>query len=87
MLLPTLGTPAPELSYYDDLGAKRELAELRGRVVLLNFWATWCAPCRREMPMLSRLQREYANKKTMAGAASRPSPAIESFKLLAATLP
>ncbi|HEX6397182.1 MAG TPA: redoxin domain-containing protein, partial [Steroidobacteraceae bacterium] len=62
MLMPTLGTPAPELSYFDDLGAKRELADLRGRVVLLNFWATWCAPCRREMPMLSKLQREYADK-------------------------
>jgi cytochrome c biogenesis protein CcmG, thiol:disulfide interchange protein DsbE len=62
MLMPTLGKPAPELSYYDDLGAKRELAALRGRVVLLNFWATWCAPCRREMPMLSKLQREYADQ-------------------------
>ena len=62
MLMPTLGKPAPELSYYDDLGAKRELAELRGRVVLLNFWATWCAPCRHEMPMLSKLQREYADQ-------------------------
>lgn len=62
MLMPTLGTPAPELSYFDELGAKRELAELRGRVVLLNFWATWCAPCRREMPMLSKLQREYADR-------------------------
>jgi thiol-disulfide isomerase/thioredoxin len=62
MLMPTLDKPAPELSYFDDLGAKRELAELRGRVVLLNFWATWCAPCRREMPMLSKLQREYAGQ-------------------------
>jgi cytochrome c biogenesis protein CcmG/thiol:disulfide interchange protein DsbE len=62
MLMPTLGKPAPELTYFDDLGAKRELAELRGRVVLLNFWATWCAPCRREMPMLSKLQREYADQ-------------------------
>jgi len=62
MLMPTLGKPAPELRYFDDLGAKRELAELRGRVVLLNFWATWCAPCRREMPMLSKLQREYADQ-------------------------
>jgi thiol-disulfide isomerase/thioredoxin len=62
MLMPTLGKPAPELSYFDDLGAKRELAEFRGRVVLLNFWATWCAPCRREMPMLSKLQREYARQ-------------------------
>jgi cytochrome c biogenesis protein CcmG, thiol:disulfide interchange protein DsbE len=62
MLMPTLKKPAPELRYFDDLGAKRELSELRGRVVLVNFWATWCAPCRREMPMLSKLQREYANQ-------------------------
>ena len=62
MLMPTLRQPAPELRYFDDLGAKRELAELRGRVVLVNFWATWCAPCRREMPMLSKLQREYADQ-------------------------
>jgi cytochrome c biogenesis protein CcmG, thiol:disulfide interchange protein DsbE len=61
MLMPSLGTPAPELSYFDSSGAKRELSELRGRVVLLNFWATWCAPCRREMPMLSELQREHAD--------------------------
>jgi thiol-disulfide isomerase/thioredoxin len=62
MLMPTLDKPAPELRYFDSLGAKRELAEFRGRVVLLNFWATWCAPCRREMPMLSKLQREYADR-------------------------
>jgi thiol-disulfide isomerase/thioredoxin len=62
MLMPTLDRPAPELRYFDSLGAKRELAELRGHVVLLNFWATWCAPCRREMPMLSKLQREYSNR-------------------------
>jgi cytochrome c biogenesis protein CcmG/thiol:disulfide interchange protein DsbE len=61
MLMPPMGTPAPELSYFDSSGAKRELSELRGRVVLLNFWATWCAPCRREMPMLSQLQREHAD--------------------------
>jgi thiol-disulfide isomerase/thioredoxin len=61
MLLPTLDAPAPELSYYDTEGRKRTLAELRGRVVLLNFWATWCTPCRKEMPMLSALQREHAD--------------------------
>jgi len=62
MLLPTLDEPAPELSYFDTTGRKRTLAELQGHVVLLNFWATWCAPCRREMPTLSKLQREHANQ-------------------------
>ena len=62
MLLPTLDAPAPELSYFDATGRKRTLAELQGNVVVLNFWATWCTPCRREMPMLSKLQREHANQ-------------------------
>jgi thiol-disulfide isomerase/thioredoxin len=61
MLMPTRDQPAPDLSYFDDGGRVRHLSELRGKVVLLNFWATWCIPCRREMPLLSRLQREHAN--------------------------
>jgi thiol-disulfide isomerase/thioredoxin len=76
MLMPTLGKPAPELSYFDDLGTKRELAELQGRVVLLNFWATWCAPCRREMPMLAKLQREYANQGLVVLYVSLEDPAV-----------
>jgi cytochrome c biogenesis protein CcmG/thiol:disulfide interchange protein DsbE len=62
MLLPTMGTPAPSLSYFDTEGRKRSLDELRGNVVVVNFWATWCTPCRREMPMLSKLQREHAGE-------------------------
>jgi len=62
MLLPTLDAPAPELIYVDTAGHKRTLAELQGKVVLLNFWATWCGPCRSEMPMLSKLQREHASE-------------------------
>ncbi|HEX5961217.1 MAG TPA: TlpA disulfide reductase family protein [Rhodanobacteraceae bacterium] len=45
----------------DLAGQTTALAKWRGKVVLLNFWATWCAPCRKEMPMLARLQREHAD--------------------------
>jgi cytochrome c biogenesis protein CcmG/thiol:disulfide interchange protein DsbE len=60
MLMPTLDKPAPALSYFDLEGNRRTLDDLRGQVVLLNFWATWCVPCRREMPMLSNLHRQHA---------------------------
>ena len=48
-----------ELSWTDLSGHSLGLEELRGRVVVLNFWATWCAPCRKEMPHLTRVQRRY----------------------------
>lgn len=60
MAMPTLGTKAPELIYLDQAGHRRGLSELNGQVVLINFWATWCTPCRREMPLLSKVQREHA---------------------------
>jgi cytochrome c biogenesis protein CcmG, thiol:disulfide interchange protein DsbE len=62
MLMPTLGRPAPELLYIDESERPRRLADLQGRVVLLNFWATWCVPCRREMPLLSQMQRDHADE-------------------------
>lgn len=46
----------PDLRFVDGTGASRSLADFRGRVVLLNLWATWCVPCREEMPALDRLQ-------------------------------
>jgi cytochrome c biogenesis protein CcmG, thiol:disulfide interchange protein DsbE len=61
MLMPTLNQPAPDLSFRDAAGRSRKLSELKGDVVLLNFWATWCAPCRKEMPLLAKLQRAHAH--------------------------
>lgn len=50
--------PIPELRFVDGQERPRSLADFRGRLVLLNVWATWCAPCREEMPALDRLQAQ-----------------------------
>jgi thiol-disulfide isomerase/thioredoxin len=47
--------PAAEVHFVDAQGARRSLREFRGRYVLLNLWGTWCAPCAKELPALSRL--------------------------------
>jgi thiol-disulfide isomerase/thioredoxin len=59
MLLPTMNSAAPDFAFVDSTGRARRFSELQGDVVLINFWATWCAPCRHEMPMLAKMQREY----------------------------
>jgi thiol-disulfide isomerase/thioredoxin len=53
---------APKLELKDVEGRVLRLSDYKGKVVLLNFWATWCAPCRAEMPDLVKWQREYKNK-------------------------
>src|SRR5262245_24159176 len=53
----------PEIKFQDAEGRERTLADWRGKVVLLNLWATWCLPCRREMPSLDRLQAALGSDK------------------------
>lgn len=48
--------PVPAIAFVDDEARTRTLADFKGKAVLLNLWATWCAPCRKEMPALDRLQ-------------------------------
>jgi thiol-disulfide isomerase/thioredoxin len=55
--------PMPELRFNDANGRSRSLADFRGSTVLLNIWATWCAPCREEMPALDRLQAKLGGKR------------------------
>ena len=55
---PASPKPVPPLEFVDARGQNHTLAEFRGKVVLLNVWATWCEPCRQEMPALDRLQAE-----------------------------
>jgi thiol-disulfide isomerase/thioredoxin len=53
----------PELAFNDPEGKPRTLADYRGRTVLLNLWATWCVPCRKEMPALDALQAKLGDDK------------------------
>jgi len=53
----------PDLAFKDGAGHDRTLADWRGRTVLLNLWATWCVPCRREMPALDALQARLGGPK------------------------
>ncbi|HXV09312.1 MAG TPA: TlpA disulfide reductase family protein [Burkholderiales bacterium] len=50
--------PVPHLRFLDVDGKERTLSDFHGKVILLNLWATWCAPCRKEMPALDRLQQK-----------------------------
>lgn len=61
-LLPWTGGATPALALDDLAGKPVTLADFRGRTVIVNFWATWCVPCREEMPSLAALQRRTAGK-------------------------
>jgi thiol-disulfide isomerase/thioredoxin len=52
----------PDFTFIDGSGATKSLADWRGKVVLINIWATWCVPCRDEMPALDRLETERGGK-------------------------
>ena len=56
------GFPAPDFALKDLQGHTRRLSEFRGKVVFLNVWATWCPPCRMEMPSMERLYRRLHDK-------------------------
>jgi peroxiredoxin len=59
---PTVGQLAPDFTLSDLAGKPVSLADFRGKVVIVNFWATWCPPCRAEMPSMEQLYRELADE-------------------------
>jgi thiol-disulfide isomerase/thioredoxin len=75
-------SPLPELRFVDENNQPRSLAEFRGRPILLNIWATWCVPCRKEMPSLARLQAKFDPSQFLVLALSvdrQGIPAVQSF--------
>jgi thiol-disulfide isomerase/thioredoxin len=63
--------PAPEVDFADQSGKTVALADFKGRVVLVNLWATWCAPCVKEMPSLARLQAKMGGLAILAVSEDR----------------
>jgi thiol-disulfide isomerase/thioredoxin len=69
---------APKLSLRDLGGEKRKLSALGGKVVIVNFWATWCGPCRQEMPAFSEIYSDYKDRGVeVIGAANETRAARE----------
>ena len=62
LTLATQPNPLGAIAFDDDAGMKTTIASFKGRAILLNLWATWCVPCRQEMPALNRLQGALESK-------------------------
>jgi thiol-disulfide isomerase/thioredoxin len=72
-----LGDARPDLSFADTSGNMRRLSEWNGKIVLLNFWATWCGPCREEMPLLDRTRGTGGVE--IVGVALDDAEAVKNF--------
>lgn len=73
-----IGSPAPDFTLWDLAGKPVSLIAHQGQVVLVNFWATWCGPCRVEMPAMEQLYREFNRKgfEILAVSTDRQGPAV-----------
>lgn len=76
--LPALAGKAPNLSLKDLEGQRVKLSDLRGHIVIVNFWATWCGPCREELPRLRKLAADLQSKGVELVAVSIDEPKDES---------
>jgi cytochrome c biogenesis protein CcmG/thiol:disulfide interchange protein DsbE len=84
---PELDKAAPELVVTELDGDTFDLAKLRGKVVLVNYWATWCAPCRKDMPKLDAFYRRYhQNNLEMIGISVDRDADLKKVRKVMATL-
>jgi len=79
------GAQPPPFALEDLAGRTHRLADYRGKVVLVNFWATWCEPCRAEMPSLGRLHAALADRPLVVLAVNLGEPVSRIKKFLANT--
>jgi thiol-disulfide isomerase/thioredoxin len=83
-LKPWSGGATPALELADLTGKKHSLADYRGKVVLVNFWATWCTPCREEMPSIERLRASLGGQPFAVLAVNLAEPESRIHKFLEA---
>jgi cytochrome c biogenesis protein CcmG, thiol:disulfide interchange protein DsbE len=77
---PAVGHPAPDFTLTTAAGETFRLSDLRGTPVVLNFWATWCPPCRSEMPELQAASQRLAGQVTIVGVDQAETPAqVQAF--------
>ncbi|MEJ7803699.1 MAG: TlpA disulfide reductase family protein [Candidatus Limnocylindria bacterium] len=75
-----VGRPAPVLEAVDLAGKRWTMTEAEGRLIWINFWATWCPPCRNEMPMMQRLAEAYGDRLLILGVDYGEEPgAVRDF--------
>ena len=89
---PQAGFTAPDIVLSDQNGTQFQLSNLRGKAVVLNFWASWCPPCRAEMPDLQAIHQEYAAQELLilgvnATSQDSVSDALEFANAMGLTFP
>lgn len=75
--------PAPDFTLKNSAGENVRLAEQRGQVVMLNFWASWCGPCRKEMPLLDDMHKRYGKAGFVLYGVNVEHDVTDAKKLLA----
>ena len=77
---PEISAAALSTASFEGIDGRRHaIGELQGKVVVLNFWATWCGPCREEMPTFQRLQREWEGRVQFVGISDEDAAKVSQF--------